>query len=183
MKPAVFVLPLLSLALAACDAGNGDPAAGGSCVGSFAGGAVTQVAGGCSICGTRDGEQAVDGQRGSFASVQLAGGELDFRATAPAGVVFPAGNFAGALMLIPQGYSPQTTWVVTTYLGGVPQESRTPANAEGDDPANPTGTDDYYGFRTALAFDAVEFRMSGGSPGINGNSVPDVRVYEFCGAK
>ena len=177
-------LMLMCMGLAACEAGdNGDLASVSACIGTFSGGAVSTNVGGCSICGTSNGGLAVDGARASYASLRLGDGATDLRATAPSGVVFPAGNFAGALMLIPQSYAPQTQWTVTTYLNGLPQESRTPANASGDDPANPTGTDDFYGFTSSMPFDAVEFHLSGGSPGINTSTVPEIRVYEFCGTR
>lgn len=80
-------------------------------------------------------------------------------------------------MVIPTEYFPGSTWAINTYLNGVPQESRTPANASGGDPNNPSGADDFYGLTTSLAFDQVEFVLNGGTAGLN---PPEVRVYEFC---
>lgn len=174
---------LATVVLGACsEGGSSDPASQSACIGSFSGASVqnSQV-GSCSICGTTRPEMAVDGIRASYAGFKVGYGDRALRATAPEAVVFPAGNFAGALMLIPPEYAPQTTWTITTYLAGLPQETRTPGNADGANPEEAAGTDEFYGFTTTLPFDAVEVRLTGGVPALNSDGVPEVRFYEFCG--
>ena len=170
----------MALALAACDGGgSGDSTPASGCVGSFLGGTVTnnvtECTGSCSSPTTPT--HAIDGQRNTYAEFSSTSGSRTLSARTQSGIVFPAGNFAGALMVIPTEYFPGSSWTINTYLNGVPQESRTPANTSGGDPNNPSGADDYYGLTTSLAFDQVEFVLNGGTAGLN---PPEVRVYEFC---
>lgn len=177
---------LLALAtVSACDNNPRSEALGGGepCVGSFLDGSYSASANACTICGSADPERTIDGSRSSYGSRYQTSGTYSLRAVAPSGVIFPAGNFAGALMRIPVGYSPGTTWTISTYLGGVPQESRGPANASGGNPANPTGEDDYYGFIASSSFDSVEVSMAGGTTDTVNISNTPVRIYEFCGQR
>lgn len=183
MRPG-FVALLPAVLLLGCGSGGGgsDPAADSACIGSFVGGTDTSQNIQCtSFCGfPEDPRRAFDGDRASYAGYAWgAGSTAVLGVRAQSGVVFPAGNFAGALMLIPPAYV-GTQWTISTYLDGVPQETRTPENASGDDPANPSGTDEFYGFTTSLPFDEVQLAMSGGAAAINPR---EVRVYEFCSAR
>ena len=172
--------------LAGCsDKPRSEPLAGGNetCVGSFLMGSVQRSANACTACGNAEEQLAIDGVRDSYGYAYQAGGTYTLRAIAPNGVLFPAGNFAGALMRIPTAYSPGTTWTISSLRGGAVQESRTPANADGDDPAIPSGADDYYGFITSMDFDAVEFTVTGGSSDAVNLADDPVRFYEFCGQR
>jgi hypothetical protein len=182
MRKHMWVLGCVLLA-AGCGQDGGGGAVVNGCIGSFLGADVTRASSGgsCSICGDDARGASVDGNAESFATVRLGNGSIGLRATAPAGKVFPAGRFAGALMEIPAAYSPQTTWTFTTYRNGIAQETRSAANADGADPESPPAGPEFYGLITALEFDAVEFTLNGGVPAVNTDGVPVVRVYEFCG--
>jgi len=170
-----------SALLASC--GSGDNTGGGvaaqvkSCVGSFSGGNTSVTASSsCTACSNRDRELSIDGRGDTYAVSALFGGTYTIRATAQTGILYPAGNFAGAFMRIPQTYSPGSTWTISTFKGGVMQETRSTGNAAGDDPANPSGTDNLYGLTTTMDFDSVGISLTGGSTNMN----DEIRIYEFC---
>ena len=168
----------IAASLVGCGGGgsNGPPVAM-NCVGSLSGGGTTvSVSQACVACSNQDEGKAIDGQANTFALAQQTSGNYSLRATAQTGVLYPAGNFAGALMQIPKSYSPASNWTFSTYKGGVLQESRSATNTYGGDPANPTGADDLYGFTTSKDFDSVGIALSGGSS----DTSQSVRVYEFC---
>lgn len=173
-----------AVAAAGCDGtprseplGSNDP-----CVGSFLMGTVTKSSA-CTACGDADESHAIDGVRLSHGTVYQTGGSFSWRARAPSGVTFPAGNFAGALMRIPASYSPGTAWTINTYSGNTLLESRTPGNASGGDPSNPSGQDDYYGFTASMAFDGVEVIANGGTSDTLNAAANPIRIYEFCGQR
>ena len=176
---------VLSLAcgvfLAGCSggdgAGDGLAAQVKSCVGSLSGGGTSVTESfSCTACSNRNRDLSIDGRGDTFAGFSLVGGTYTIRATAQSGVLYPAGSFAGALMRIPQSYSPGSNWTIRTYKGGVMQETRSTGNAAGDDPSNPSGTDSLYGLATTMDFDSVEISLTGGSSSTNG----EIRLYEFC---
>lgn len=104
--------------------------------------------------------------------------QITLRGTAQGGVVFAAGAKAGLVFGLPTGQSVRYSATVSTYLGGVQQESRAvvvghtgATNGElvylGFDPAQPT----------TRAFDAVELTIAETAPGAERH---DYRVFEFC---
>lgn len=184
--PARSYLAAAALVLSACNSGDGNapPAAAGatpeqvaSCVGSFAGNSTVSVTNVCTGgCGVNESRNAADGNRQTYASMMFKdnGGFATLRATAPSGVVFPGGNFAGAIINFPavNGTSARSMFF-RTWLAGVPQEIDLISGP--DDVAR--GEDKRYGFNTVLPFDAVEVQITD-----NGNFDPEeIRVYEFCG--
>lgn len=158
-------------------AGEGLAAQVKSCVGSFSGGntRVTESFS-CTACSNRNRDLSIDGRGDTHADIALVGGTYEIRATAQTGVLYPAGSFAGAFMRIPRSYSPGSVWSISTYKGGVMQETRSTRNAAGDDPANPSGVDSLYGLTTTMDFDSVGISFTGGSSNTN----DEIRIYEFC---
>jgi hypothetical protein len=189
MNRLTWLVICAALALPACGGGGGGD--GGvavqGCVGSFLGGSAVGAGGSCTACSTPDNEaerrRAFDGIRASSADYSFGpGSAFEAGVRAQNGVVFPAGRFAGVLMNIPTEYT-GSTWTISTLLDGVPKETRTPANAVGDDPETPSGMDAYYGFSTSEPFDEVRFTFSGGAATDGENTVigpPKIRLYEFC---
>lgn len=172
------VLIAMAALLSACGGGGGgDGAVQAGCVGSFLGGSSSQVElGACTACGGPDDsdKRAFDGNAASAATWYTLGGALTMGVRAPAGKVFEAGNFAGALMEIPATYA-AGDWTFATFLDDVPMEVRTPANASGEDPNVPAAGAAYYGFATSLPFDQVQIRFIGSGAG------ESVAIHEFCG--
>jgi hypothetical protein len=178
-------LPLMLL-LSACGPDGGEPSVAGTvpqeiaaCSGSFRDGqAQMACAGGCSWA---DGDLAIDGDLGSYATLRYGGNGavISASARAPAGTSFPAGNFAGAILRFPtpNGLSARSMFF-RTWLAGAPMEV-----FETSDPLDgPQGFDEdqdqRYGFKTTLPFDQIEIQ-------ITTHGVLDpylVRIYEFCGA-
>lgn len=177
-----------ALALAALLAGckSGGDGEGGTtlqgCIGSFFGGTVNFNATSCSgTCRNPQRPQhAIDGQRDSYAEFTMGGsGTRIMGARAQSGIVYPAGSFAGALMVIPTEYT-GSAWTISTYQDDLLLESRTPENASGGDPNLPGGEDEYYGFITTMPFNRVQLTFTGGTPSLD---PPEIRVYEICGQR
>lgn len=174
---------LVSLAfiwlLASCG-GGADGA--GYCVGSFEGGSTEWGCTSCSGVDPLDDEDdfkpAIDNKSGTARGFGLgAGGQITIRATAPAGMSFPAGVDAGALMRFPTGNFASIGVQFNTYRNGVRVDSaRGNASAVGGTVAG-AGQDTYYPFTSTGAFDALEAVVS-----VSGNnSNVNFRLAEFCG--
>lgn len=168
----------VAAALAACGSGDGNVPAG--CLDTLTGGgtAVSVDSGACPGCTVTDANRSIDASADSHALIgyDTSGGEVLMRATAQPGVVFPAGNFAGALVQFPRRQSGGFSNVgisIRTYLNGVLQErvtstQTTIGNVDG------AGAITLYGGETGQAFDAVEASMNlGGGPAT-------VMLYDFC---
>lgn len=164
--------------LASCNGGGGDGSSGSGsgCVGSFAGSAqVTSSTAGCPLCTISSPSSAIDGNPDSAASIQLpaGGGAVSLRATAQGGVVFPQGNYAGALMARPSSAQAAGSWTFNTYLGGVLQESGGGESNLGGGTA--VGDKNYRQFKTTKQFDAVEISIN-----MQSADATPWQVYEFC---
>lgn len=184
-----------ALVLSACGSGGGDenpnvpqPNNNGDqkvsrCVGSLSGGG-TQVSSGntaasCPTCSISDADKAIDGDRDSFAAITFdpAGGTATLRAIAQPGIVFPAGNQAGILALIPQTES--NNFVISlnlvTYLEGQLQETGSSETTVIGNLGN-SGSDTLFTFTTTKPFDAVEAIMT---RDVSAQPIT-MRIYEFC---
>lgn len=177
MKGKFWVVSTAAL-LAACSGGSDGPTTAG-CLATLTGGG-TQIDGdvsACPDCSFEDGAFAIDDSAASFARLELGagGGAAAVRATAQAGVVYPAGQYAGVVAYFPKSSTPNANVniAVRTYLGGVLQEQVSSStsvigNVDG------AGEDTRYGGLTGSAFDAVEALVT-----VNG--LPQtVRFYDFC---
>lgn len=183
---AVPVLAVLTL-LAACGGGGGGGGApgggGGNSLGiqcdSLAGGA-TETTENCAGCDSSDVPRAADGSLSSHASLHMAtggAGSIALRATAPAGVVYPAGTPAAVVYgadFEGSGVNTATTTTLTTYLAGQVQET---GNVGAINVAGAPDQD--VGRRaigTSLPFDAIElqYTQTGGTLDVL------IDVYEFC---
>lgn len=189
---------LLVLGLAACGGGGGDPNTTGGglpvakseCPNQFAN-IGSRVAAGGLLQGGSDSQNAVDGNFGSFASLYGGGADsgadgvavysapsskLDLQVTAPSGLSFPAGTRAGAAAQLASGVAAQQQVTVTTYLGGVVQETFDGGTQTGSTEA---AADRLYSYVTTKAYDAVQFSVLLSSA--VSTERPQVKVYEFCG--
>lgn len=181
----LMTLSFLGCALAGCgndtsamSDGSGNTSQASACVGSMIGATVTSSIDNCPGCSVSDAARSADGDRSSFSGLAFSttGGVTTLRATAQPGVVFPAGQSAGALMYVPlanNGAYLDISVTFNTYLGGELQESQsvtstTIGNLDG------AGEDHLYSAGTNKPFDAVELEMSArGQPAT-------VKVYELC---
>lgn len=165
-------LAFLAGMLAGCGGPGGGGGGGGVACDSITGGASTVSSTGPA---TNPGK-AADGDLYSYgALVFTPSGSGTIRATAQDGVVFPAGSRVGAFVsFVNQSGSNATT--VSTYLDGVPVESKNPGNGIFEPAFGGTGADLYTGFVASAPFDAVEFSevTSGGT------QTSEYRVYEIC---
>jgi len=206
MKPIRPLLLATSLALAACGGGynapdtsyeppatptppdNVPPANSGSAIcDSITGGGSEldhSIDPGCLQCGITNSQGAADGDLSTFATVQVAADlptqGISVRAKAQPGIVFPAGNTAGANITTPSVVQGQLQYAVEirTYLGGQQQEAQ---YTEG----GPTtfgacvlcgGTNNSNeAFQTTKPFDAVEVFISNTT--VTGT---DFKVHEIC---
>lgn len=153
---------------------------------------------GCLDCDIVDEAKVADDVARSFASLTIndapptQGGSI--RVTAQSGVVFPAGQEAGAYITIPD--QPGGTQVqllssnaiaIKTYLAGALQEEtsalaepRVKLQAVSGDPELP---ESYVSFTTSKVFDAVELFISNSQTTIGTEGVsqtPPYKVYELC---
>jgi hypothetical protein len=172
------VLMGLALALSACGGTDG----AGYCVGSFQGGSTSW---GCTSCSgvdplddEDDFQRAIDNKSGTATSFGLGtGGQITITAKAPAGMSFPAGVDAGALMRFPTGSYASIGMQFNTYRNGVRVDSgKGNASAVGGTVSG-AGQDTYYPFTTTGTFDTLEAVVS--VSGNNGNV--DFRLAELCG--
>jgi hypothetical protein len=139
----------------------------------------------CINCSITDAPNVADDDGYSNAAmlVTVSADGASIRATAPAGVVYPAGSDAGAFLTLPKQTSSSSaevhsTEVVSTYLGGVLQETTTVSGMNmqplhSNDSGHP---DVFIGIRTQKDFDAVEFAVTNSSYGHDNTW----RVHELC---
>ncbi len=139
------------------------------CIGSFLGGTTLAIPG-CVGCKIVSADLAIDGLADTYASMNFSSfdvaGSGVLRATAQPGVVFPAGNMAGAMMELVGGL--HHAMIIVTYLGSAVQEI---ANGQS------IGGEPLRVFKTTKDFDAVEIQIH--AP--EGSPYGEYRVYEFCG--
>ncbi len=189
--------PLLVLALLSACGGGGEGStpdgmvvAKSECPAQFVG-SGSQVSAGGILQGGSNPQRAIDGSLGSFASLTAGGSDsgtgavtvysnpasqLDLRVTAREGLSFPAGTRAGAVAQLASGAATQQVVTVTTYLGGVVQDTFDGGSQSG---STQPATDRVYSYVTTKAYDAVQFSVRLTSPA--GTERPEVKVYEFCG--
>ena len=181
--------------LSSCGSGDGGSTPDGvvvaksECPSQFVGSGSRVSAGGI-LQGGSNPQQAIDGNLGSFATLTSDGSDtgsstvpansnpasqLDLRATAREGLSFPAGTRVGAVAQLASGVTTQQVVTVTTYLGGVVQDTFD----GGTQNSTQTATDRVYSYLSTRAYDAVQFSVRLTSPA--GTARPEVKVYEFCG--
>jgi hypothetical protein len=111
----------------------------------------------CPECSADTPEKAVDGTDATYATLNLADGlqssAVTFRATAPPGVVYPAGGNAGVVFSAPQREG-NIEVIVRTYLAGALQEEDCESSSQFDDDSRMV-----IGVSTTLPFDAIEARL------------------------
>lgn len=185
-----------TLTLVACGGGGGNsstpdglPVAKSECTNRFAG--TGRVVGSGILEGSSNEAAANDGNLGSFASLYAGGtdtgtdaltvyitavSQLNLRVTAASGVSFPAGTKAGAVAQLASGVTSEQLVTVTTYLGGVVQET-----FDGGSQVASTAApmDQVFSYPTTKAYDAVQFTVQLSNP--VSTERPQVKVYEFCG--
>ena len=140
---------------------------------------TTNVDAGCTGCSIANAQSAADGNLSTSATLTVNGAApgqgASIRVTAQNGIVFPAGQNAGAFISNPSGTAQDWTIIVRTYLNGVLQESV--SNTSGACGACGNGGSAFEGLTTSKQFDAVEvFVNNNQAPG----NAPDFGVYEFC---
>ena len=188
-------LAVLALAfLSGCGGGgnnnsSGDTVGGGggggggnsACVSITGGGSqVTASADGvgCADCNVSNESAAVDDDLSTFATLTVNGaspghGAL-IRATAQPGVVFPAGQKAGAYVSVPAGTGQTYTVTINTYLTGTLQETNSSDNSQGGVLGGHGSSFD--GIATTKQFDSVEVFVNNNQAG----GTPEFHVYEIC---
>ncbi|MBI2383743.1 MAG: hypothetical protein HYV18_06720 [Gammaproteobacteria bacterium] len=166
--------------LSACSGGDGSSSDNGPdyCLAHFLDGTVTtNAAQDCSNCTVQSGSASIDDHGGTFASVIFGpgGGSVTVRATAPLGTLFSSGSNAGALMRFPSGVFENIGVRFTAYLAEAPVSFGGEFTQHGNISGN--GSDNYYAFKPAGEFDAIQATIS-----LSGNSTNQViRLNEFCG--
>jgi len=179
---------ILGAAVAACSGGSsgGEKGSGAFCANFAENGA--QLSESCAGCNIANQHAAVDGNLESAADVTAPSGAtaspvtVTFTATAPSGVAFPAGSTAGAFATDGMSCTPCGV-VISTFLGGQPQESASPTSAPGSDTdvnGNGSPAQSYFGIKTTKAFDTVEISDSGTGPNGFGPQDTVLKVYEIC---
>jgi hypothetical protein len=188
---------LLAGTLTACggDGGGGDMATGGNDTGTRIIASCNSILGatvastpcpGCTIDGASN---VADDDGYSYAAVDVpqaapeAGAML--RATAPDGVVFPAGEWAGVFLTRPSGggtidSNTGDSVQLRTYLDGVLQETAVNKRSQylprGDDSSDLPQM--FVSFHTSREFDAVEAVIGSGDATIGGPTL--WKVHELC---
>lgn len=182
---------LASQGLAACSSGSGDGANRGvpvsACESISGGGAQFSTAQDplCAGCSVSAGHNSIDGNFDTFTQISMSAvgaGGIDLRAIAQHGIVYPAGNRAGAIVnaisIDPVFYEKELTGIfsVRTYLDGALQEvvHAAPAVIE---PEPLVDAPSFVGGRTTKPFDAVELNFYAESLGLR----TYLYVFEFCG--
>lgn len=182
--------------ISACGGGVSDRTPDGvvapksECPAQFVGSGSRVSAGGL-LQGDDNVQRAIDGNFSSFASL-VAGGtdvgsgattvyinaasQLDIRVTAREGLSFPAGTRAGAAARLANGPAVQQVVTITTYLGGLVQETFDAGTQNG---GLQPGADTVYSYVTTRAYDAVQFSVRLTNPA--STERPEVKLYEFCG--
>lgn len=182
--------------LAACGGGGGNSTPDGAvvpkseCPAQFVGSGSRVSASGI-LQGDSNIQRAIDGNFGSFASLAAGGSDanagattvysnpasqLTLRVTARDGLSFPAGTRAGAAARLADGAAVQQVVTITTYLGGLAQDTFDAGTQNG---GLQPGADTVYSYVTTKAYDAVEFSVQLTNP--VSTERPEVKVYEICG--
>lgn len=185
-KPQFTRLTVLLLALTglyACGGGGDDgggPFGGINCAAISGGGTQATQSVQCTgaACSGNNKDAAIDNNLRTFATLRMppgASGTVALRATAQAGVVYPAGTPAAVVYGLTRsgGNSTGTAQNIRTYLNGALQETgsiSTSGTQGGDVPAGRRA------IGTALPFDAIElsYLQSGGTADL------EIQIYEFC---
>lgn len=156
---------------------------GGYCVGSFAGGSSSW---GCINCAGVNGagnrtefDRSIDNnsRTGTAFSLGPSSGEMEIDVRAPAGMSFPAGVDAGALISFPPGTFTSISVRFNTYRGNVQidslqgGQSATAGNVPG------AGEAVYYSVSPTLEFDRLEAVIEANG----GAEQAAFEVFEFCG--
>ncbi|MES2684591.1 MAG: hypothetical protein V4650_13810 [Pseudomonadota bacterium] len=138
---------------------------------------TTRIDPGCTQCSSSEAAAAIDGDLATAADLVVNGAApaqgVALRATAQAGLIFPAGRLAGVFYSAPAGTTQSTMVTISTLAGGVVQESTSSNNTSGISGGR---SRNFTGIRTSKPFDAVEIF-------INNNQAetdPTFRVFEFC---
>lgn len=138
---------------------------------------TTATDAGCVNCGVTNAPAAIDGDVNSAARVVVNSAVpaqgVTLRATAQAGVIFPAGRLAGLYYSAPAGTTQNTTVTISTLAGGVVQELSTSSNTSGIGGGR---SKSFSGIRTTKPFDAVEIAIRNSQV----ESEPVFQVFEFC---
>lgn len=133
----------------------------------------------CIACVVLDPESAIDRNTDSYAWLSVGGSTPNQSAGVsghlPSGLTLPAGAQVGALVM-PEGTPAGAQFVVTTFLGGVQQETGTVASSAA---VASNGSKASYFLATTKAFDEVQFTVE--RPGVPGGF--GTRVYELCTGK
>jgi len=171
----------LTLALAGCS-GGGSGGDGDFCLGTFEGGTTSW---GCNNCygvdpldDVADFDRAIDNHSGTYRAFGLdSGGDMTIRAQAPAGMSFPAGVDAGALMRFPSGTFANISVRFNVYRDSdlVNSQAGGATAAAGNVPG--AGEDYYYTVSPTMEFDRLDAVIT-----VTGNNEPAwFRMIEFCG--
>jgi hypothetical protein len=163
--------------------GDGGSSGGNAACASITGGDSRvnfNVDTGCTQCGVTDSQAAADGDLNTAATLKVQNAApaqgVSIRATAQSGVVFAAGQMAGAYVAVPAGTAQTYTVTIRTLLGGTVQESDSSDNNGGGCGMCGGHPSRFDGFRTTMQFDAVEVFISDSQAG----GTPDFKVYEIC---
>lgn len=132
---------------------------------------------GCVDCGITHAAAAIDGDLDSAAKLivnsAVPAQGVTLRATAQAGLIFPAGRLAGLYYSAPAGTAQNTTVTISTLAGGVVQELSSSSNTSGIGGGR---SKSFNGIRTSKPFDAVEISIRNSQA----ESQPVFQVFEFC---
>jgi hypothetical protein len=166
---------LLTL-LAACGGGSD----GGAYCASINGGG-SQTSSSCTGCTIENEAAAADDDLYSSANAMAiaASVSITLRATAPEGVVYPAGSEAGVFFSSNTDSCSNCAVTVSTYLDGVLQNSSSGVtNTFVEGRGSPA--DQYTSVNTLHAFDAVEISASGSVAGVGTGESAVLETYEIC---
>ena len=174
------ILALLASLLAACGGGGGGDSS--FCVGSFQGGSTDWSCTNCSGVDPLDDEDdfdpAIDNHSGTSQAFGLdGGGQIVIRAEAPAGMTFPSGVDAGALMRFPAGTYAEIGVRFNLYRNGVLVDEGVGGAVAAGGNVPGAGGKHYYTVEPTLEFDRIDAVVH-----VTGNIENAAFVmYEFCG--
>ena len=176
--------PMCALFLIAACGGGGNDSSGNpfgiNCTAISGGGTQATQSVQCSVanCTGNNKDAAIDNNLSSFATLRMeqnASGNVKLRATAQNGIVYPAGTPAAVVYGLTRtgGNSTGAVQTITTYLGGVQQETNNVGNSGGVQGGNETAGRRAMG--TTLQFDAIELTYLQ-----TGGAAVEIQLYEFC---